>query len=989
MVNYFIVDGGIGGIIKNTSNGTAGSYQIGSSGVFMIGTGNKLRNMWIQHIYDNIDTNGPPYDDYGGDSADFIVGGTNTSVCNNEFDDARIGVSMAPADSGVGGTGTQAICQENGTLTGFNLYLNTTNEHVWDFLVNGSGNLYLYANHITGSHANWINPHDSSPPYNNNYHQDGFISFGVDSTGNTVNTVYVFNNTCDAYVTPGANSSGCFFPTSGGPIPNHKNGTIFYAFNNLDMPNGWPTMDIGNNNEFDITSTSISGNVMTLNGFGNVDDGDTIYWSGLTGTASFLNGTSSTVSTCTPCTNGKYSVSTSITIAYTHSNYSTSSETGKGVIDVVQTYMYNNTFYGGNLNYLGTGAGITTMESNIDYFDLGGTSSAQDFYWYDDIAIANPLSSFVTFDYNMYGPITGNAYPTPDHDWFWGSGGAINSFSAWKVYCGCDSHAQNLQTAGALNLSASFRPTDTTLLYAPNLSSSCLAGGPWAYLCYDHPAVVGKGGDTIGYPRPASGSWYVGAFMPAPATNVYVTPSGTAVGNCPAGTSTAPNLTPTQFSNASYWGYGTSLIGAGTKVLFCGTFTASVQATLFTVQGGGTSLQPIWLIADTNAVFQSGDMAYAFYLNGFNYVIIDGGANGVIQNTSMGTGLANQMSGATTGIFVQGQFLKVRNWTIQNMYLNLGAGPQVTCSNNYSPNCDVYGAGSTDIAVNDGFVPAAESRNVEVCNNYLGEASIGIQWNTPQDPPGGEGTQATCQSNSILQGDNIYLNSFNHHHWDGSIGGSGLGPWIYANNFTSDHTQWSNPHDNGESYSYHQDGLIMFGYQNDVPSLNQPVIFYNLFNINFGLYSNGTGEVFCAVGVGAVGSGDACTVFNNLFTVNGYGAEPINTNGQQGFYGNTIQITSNVVTITGPGSYTVEGGAPWKPDSQWMYKCYILKRTDANHLYSIGVICTVYRHDRSFHSCELRPNVRHLSGAHQSERSRLFLEQHILQHPWRGGWRVW
>ena len=55
--------------------------------------------------------------------------------------------------------------------------------------------------------------------------------------------------------------------------------------------------------------------------------------------------------------------------------------------------MYNNTFYGGNLNYLGTGAGITTMESNIDYYDFGGTYYAQVFYWFDDIPVANPLSS--------------------------------------------------------------------------------------------------------------------------------------------------------------------------------------------------------------------------------------------------------------------------------------------------------------------------------------------------------------------------------------------------------------------------------------------------------------------------------------------------------------------------------------------------------------------------------------------------------------------
>jgi hypothetical protein len=403
----------------------------------------------------------------------------------------------------------------------------------------------------------------------------------------------------------------------------------------------------------------------------------------------------------------------------------------------------------------------------------------------------------------------------------------------------------------------------------------------------------------------------------AQATNVYVTPSGTALGNCPAGSSQAPNLTPTQFSNSSYWGTGSTQIGPGTKVLLCSNsvtpFSFTPNTTAFTIQGSGTAGHPIWILADTGTVIQSGQFANAFYNNQHNYIILDGGLSGglpqgIIQNTAMGTGLTYQTNGGTSGIYSLGQNVIVRNWKIQNMYLNLGSA-QVTCTDEVSPNCDTHGAASIDIDINDGLVMGQGSSTVSVCNNYLGEASIGIQVNTI-DAPGGTGTQATCQANNFIPGTNIYLNTFNHHHWDMSVGGSGLGPWIYANDLSSDHTQWDNPHDNGESYSYHQDGIIAFGYQYDVPSLNKPVIFNNLFNINFGPAANGTGEVFCAVGAFVFGSGDACTVFNNLFITNGYGAEPINTNGQQGFYGSTIQITSNVLTLTGPGGWTTESDNP-------------------------------------------------------------------------------
>jgi hypothetical protein len=54
------------------------------------------------------------------------------------------------------------------------------------------------------------------------------------------------------------------------------------------------------------------------------------------------------------------------------------------------------------------------------------------------------------------------------------------------------------------------------------------------------------------------------------ASNIYITQSGAASGNC-----TGNVQTPAFFNNASNWGSGSSQIGPGTTVLICGAFTGS------------------------------------------------------------------------------------------------------------------------------------------------------------------------------------------------------------------------------------------------------------------------------------------------------------------------------------------------------------------------------------------------------------------------------
>ena len=65
-------------------------------------------------------------------------------------------------------------------------------------------------------------------------------------------------------------------------------------------------------------------------------------------------------------------------------------------------------------------------------------------------------------------------------------------------------------------------------------------------------------------------------------------------------------------------------------------------------------------------------------MNGFNYITIDGGSGGIIQNTANGTALQYQHD--SLGIFLNGSNIIVRNLTIRNIYANLGSSTSATDS---------------------------------------------------------------------------------------------------------------------------------------------------------------------------------------------------------------------------------------------------------------------------------------------------------------------
>ncbi|MGA9864125.1 MAG: hypothetical protein WBQ19_18590, partial [Terriglobales bacterium] len=349
------------------------------------------------------------------------------------------------------------------------------------------------------------------------------------------------------------------------------------------------------------------------------------------------------------------------------------------------------------------------------------------------------------------------------------------------------------------------------------------------------------------------------------ATNIYITQTGSPSGNC-----TANVQTPAFFNNASNWGSGATQIGPGTTVLLCGTFTSSVQGgNVLTVQGSGSAAGPITILFDTNAQMNSAGWwgSYnadacstctgAITVNGFNYITIDGGTNGVIQNRLSGTpgnacsaGTCTQQPGnsGSLGIHLAGDHLIVRNLTIQGIYMNAGSSTSAS---------DTAGNATADIRV-DGA-----ATNLQIYNNTLNSARAGI-WGGFNGSTGPD----NCPSAGVC----IYSNAISDHAWQMTVNSAGSNNVVnvYGNNIGDGGSlpgwlNWQYP-----TGQYHQDGIFIWGSSN-----NQVVTAYVYNNYIHGDLGQGSpsGMIYCANnGVSGSGTGCALTAFNNVIVGTGSAA---------------------------------------------------------------------------------------------------------------------
>jgi hypothetical protein len=233
----------------------------------------------------------------------------------------------------------------------------------------------------------------------------------------------------------------------------------------------------------------------------------------------------------------------------------------------------------------------------------------------------------------------------------------------------------------------------------------------------------------------------VGDTVNANATDLYVSQQATGLAN---GQDCADSLGVTHFNTASYWVSASPVgtqIGPGTTVHLCGTFTFAAGATGLTVQTSGTSGSPITIVFESGAVLQapyfSGSYA-AIEVNGQSYIVIDGGANGTIQNTANGTAgvYANQQQ--TRGIDLTGASnVEVKNLTIANLYVRTS----VTDNGPYDPTngacvyTNGFGSGISihDNTFHDGpwcidlqYSTGTNATSVQIYNNNIYNVPHGI-----------------------------------------------------------------------------------------------------------------------------------------------------------------------------------------------------------------------------------------------------------------------
>lgn len=279
------------------------------------------------------------------------------------------------------------------------------------------------------------------------------------------------------------------------------------------------------------------------------------------------------------------------------------------------------------------------------------------------------------------------------------------------------------------------------------------------------------------------------------------------------GSSCTNALSAAWFSSPSSWGTASNQISAGTTVYLCGTFTGKAGEELLTVHASGTATSPITIKFMTGAVlsapYWSGNGA--IHMDNMSHIIIDGGTNGIIQNTENGTGRPyHQGSIAVHGANCTS--CTVQNLIIQNMYVRTSASDT---SANHSINC-VYWHSANYFTVNH-----------ITCND--------VTWAIAGD------------------GNNFTLENSNIYHTDHGLafGASGAvaNVSIHDNHF-HDFANWDST-----TNAYHHDAIHIWGQNGG--KLSGGAIYNNTFDGDFGV--NVTAQIYLQDSISHV------AVYNNTF----------------------------------------------------------------------------------------------------------------------------
>lgn len=314
----------------------------------------------------------------------------------------------------------------------------------------------------------------------------------------------------------------------------------------------------------------------------------------------------------------------------------------------------------------------------------------------------------------------------------------------------------------------------------------------------------------------------------ATVTDLYISSSGAGSVN---GTSCANAQTLAYLNSGTPWG---SVIGPDTTVHMCGTFTAvNPNDGIFDLTHCvGTVGHPVTVKFETNAIMQGAVMGQAIY-NTCDNLIIDGGSNGIIQNTDNGTNLGHHQSSA--GIKSYASHVEIKNLLIRNIYVHVAPG------------------GPEDGTLDDTHLQCIEFGGVDVSihNNVMHDAAWCL--NEYEDT----GRTSDIYSNELY---NI------NHGWAliGPAATSG-GPFKFRANYVHDYEAWDTDGNPAcpSGGCFHHDGIHCFGHAGTPPHIAGLYIYNNKFDTGTALTL--TAHVFLEAGSTCADSSSTLYVFNNIF----------------------------------------------------------------------------------------------------------------------------
>jgi hypothetical protein len=371
----------------------------------------------------------------------------------------------------------------------------------------------------------------------------------------------------------------------------------------------------------------------------------------------------------------------------------------------------------------------------------------------------------------------------------------------------------------------------------------------------------------------------------AQASDVYITPDGSGQGVC-----TNEPHNPAWFNSAGNWGTGSAQIGPGTTVHLCGTFVGAPGGNMFTTKGNGSSVSPVTIQFESGATlsapYWSNDQngSAAILCNGNSFIVIDGGANGIITATASGQSFANKVGG--DGVYLTGcNNSEVRNLTITNMFVNV--------KNSSSQNSQ-HAAG----------IAAHASSNISIHNNTISNAATGVQ---------------TVYDTGTTSNISIYANTISHTCGGIIMASDGTSPvltnFLVFGNDVADGNNWDSPNDLCHEDAFH--GWAEAGGNGGVVTGLQ--IYNNYLHGDWGCFQNGyiyleadggsiAGNYYNNVIVNGSDNSTCGGTIPNAYPASGYiGLKGPNCGSSTSIYNNTISGNSASNTSTaGIGIYLEE-----------------------------------------------------------------------------------